>query len=157
MTITLHNLSKSKARSKPAKRVGRGWGSGKGKTGGKGTKGQKARSGGGKGLKLLGLKAQLQSMPKLGGFTSLYKKSAIVNLDTLEKNFKNGDKVTKRILADKGLVPTVKNGVKILGNGALTKKLHVFADSASEQAIEAITKAGGTISVAKKPVAPEKK
>lgn len=157
MTFTLHTLKRSAGRAKAAKRLGRGWGSGKGKYSGKGVKGQKARSGGGAGLKLKGLKKQLQSMPKLSTFKSLYPKYAIVNLELLEKNFNDGDKITSAVLFEKGLINTRTNGVKILGRGVVTKKFTVIVDDASGTAAEAIVKAGGAIKILAKKKAPKKK
>lgn len=152
MTLGLHNLTRNSGRSKKAKRLGRGWGSGKGKTSGKGIKGQKARSGGGKGLKLFGMRAALLSMPKLSTFKSMYPKLEVVTLTMLEKAFKNGDKVTPSVLKQKGLISTVKHDIKVVHNGELTKKLTVIVHKISAQAKESITKAGGSFKELTHPV-----
>ena len=144
MSLSL-NTQRSIKSGKPSRRIGRGPGSGRGTYSGKGLKGQKARSGGRGGLKLLGMKRQIQSMPKLPGFRSLYAKKQVVNLDILEENFSNGDKVTALALKEKGLVADSSATIKVLGQGTLTKKLIVVAHGVSAKAQEAITKAGGKV------------
>lgn len=149
--LSLHNLKiNKKARSKP-KRRGRGDASGRGTYSGRGLKGQRSRSGGKSGLKRRGLKQLLQSKPKLGGFKSLKPKMAIINLDQLEKSFETGELVNPKKLIAKFLIKRSKSGVKILGNGKLTKKLTVTANSFSEVAKKAIIEAGGTAELIVKP------
>lgn len=127
------NLDKLKAsKKKKTRRVGRGNASGRGTTAGRGTKGQRARSGGKKGLKLFGLKQTFHKIPKTQGFTSLYPKLKVMNLDDLEKKYA-ADAVVKL------------ENYKILAQGSLTKKLHVIAAAFSKKAEEAIIKAGGKI------------
>jgi len=147
MTITLHNLKSSKGSKKKKKRVGRGDGSGRGTYSGRGMKGQRSRTGGKKGLKIKGLRTFLRNVPKKGGFRSLETKMFVVNLEDLEKKFKDGDNITKKDLIKSGLIKSSKVGVKILGQGKLTKKLEVVADSFSKTAKDAIIKAGGKAEV----------
>ena len=144
MALGLHNR-KSTKESSPKKRLGRGYGSGKGTYSARGLKGQKARSGGKSGLALKGMKANIQNIPKLPGFTSPQPKMETVQLSALESNFKNGDKITPEALKKKGLVETTKNGVKIIGKGKLNSKFTVLVDKVSSGAKEAITTAGGSV------------
>lgn len=126
------------------KRVGRGLGS-TGTYSGRGQKGQRARSGGRKGLKLMGMKKLIQSTPKLRGFKSFYPKFTVVNLSDLENKFKDNDKVNPRTLLEKGLVGKINTEVKILGSGDLTKKLILEDCGISASAREKIEKAGGKV------------
>lgn len=141
--LTLHNLTVNKKSKKNPKRVGRGNASGHGTYSTRGLKGQKSRSGGSKGLRRWALVLQLKSKPKIGGFRSLRPKLAAVNISRLESNFAAGEIVNAKKLIEKNLIKSAKTGVKILGDGRLTKKLTVFADSFSKPAKEAIIKAGG--------------
>lgn len=145
MALKLHNLKPAKGSKKRKKRLGRGNASGLGNYSGRGMKGQRSRSGGKGGLKLKGMKAGIQSIPKLGGFKSDKPKPAIVNLKDLEKNFKEGEIVNASSLLQKGLIKTKKNGIKILGVGEIKKKLTVKVDKISDSAKEAISKAGGKV------------
>ncbi|MFA5069918.1 MAG: 50S ribosomal protein L15 [Patescibacteria group bacterium] len=142
MISALHNLVKSQSKRK-IKRVGRGDSSGHGTYAGRGLKGQRSRSGGKNGLFKLGLQPTLRGIPKKRGFKSLYPKKAVVNLDELDKNFKEGEKVTFDILLEKKIATYSPMGLKILGSGKLTKKLQVTASAFSKKAKEAIVKAGG--------------
>jgi len=131
---------------KKKNKVGRGPGSGNGKTAGKGHKGQKARSGGGVRIGFEGGQTPLfRRLPRRGFSNHPFKKVfSEVNLWALEGAFKDGDEVNVDTLAAKGLVK--KNAlVKILGSGELTKKLAVKVDKLSKNAKAAIEKAGGTI------------
>lgn len=150
MELTLHNLKIPQGAKKKRKRVGRGNASGHGTYSGRGQKGQKARSGGKKGLKRLGLRQFLRSKPKIGGFRSFKPKRAIVNIGQLEKKFKDGEIVDSQQLINKNLIKDDKNGVKILGEGKLNKKLTVIANAFSESAKKAIIKAGGEIGISSK-------
>jgi len=128
---------------KNSKRVGRGVGTGKGKTSGRGHKGQKARSGGGVRLGFEGGQMPLtQRVPKLKGFKSRRPKNQAVNLDDL--NIFTG-KVTKELLAEKGLIEDVKKPVKILGNGKLDKKIEISVEYVSGSAEKEIVKKGGKV------------
>ncbi len=148
MTLALHNLQSPQRKRK--KRVGRGNASGTGTYAGRGLKGQRARSGGKGGLKRRGLIQSLKGKPKLGGFTSPNKKMAEVNIGQLEKAFENDQTVNSRSLISKNLIKSATHGVKVLGQGTLTKKLTVVADSFSETAKQAIEKAGGKAEATKR-------
>lgn len=129
------------------KRVGRGIGSGLGKTAGKGHKGQNARSGGGVRPGFEGGQLPLfQRLPKRGFHNVNRKEYSVVNVEDLNV-FENGSVVDVEALIASGLVKKVNDGVKILGNGSLDKKLTVKAHKFSASAEEAITKAGGTVEV----------
>jgi large subunit ribosomal protein L15 len=145
MALTLHNLKPAKGAKKKAKRIGRGLGSGHGTYSTRGLKGQRSRTGGKGGLKLKGIKANIQNTPKLGGFRSLKPKLAIVNLVDLENNFSNGDIVTAGKLIEKGLIKSAVNGIKVLGMGKITKKLTVKVNKISQSAKEMVEKAGGQV------------
>jgi len=142
MIFELHNLVKSRAKKK-TKRIGRGDSSGHGTYAGRGLKGQRSRSGGRQGLFRRGLTATLKGIPKKRGFKSLSPKMAVVNLNELNNSFKEGEKVTFDILLRRKIVRYSSAGLKILGEGKLTKKLQVSADAFSKTAKEAIVKAGG--------------
>lgn len=145
MALNLHNLKPATGAKKKKTRVGRGHGSGLGTYAGRGLKGQKSRSGGKSGRKLLGLKANIQRTPKLGGFKSLKPKMQVVNLEDLEKNFKDNDIINSEILREKGLIKNLKTGVKVLGQGKLTKKLIVKVNKISASAREIIEKNKGQV------------
>ena len=130
-----------------SKRVGRGIGSGLGKTSGRGQKGQKARSGGGVRLGFEGGQTPIARRLPKRGFTNFNRKEyAIVNVKDLNR-FDDGTNVTPALLIESGLVKKELNGVKILGNGELTKKLTVTAAKFSKSAQEAIENAGGKVEV----------
>ncbi|MBU7594007.1 50S ribosomal protein L15 [Metabacillus halosaccharovorans] len=145
--MKLHELKPAEGSRKTRNRVGRGIGSGNGKTAGKGHKGQNARSGGGVRPGFEGGQTPLfQRLPKRG-FTNINRKDfAIVNLDVLNR-FEDGTEVTPELLLETGVLSNVKSGVKILGNGQLEKKLTVKANKFSASAKEAIESAGGTAEV----------
>jgi large subunit ribosomal protein L15 len=145
--MKLHELKPSEGSRSSRKRIGRGIGSGTGKTSGKGHKGQNARSGGGVRPGFEGGQTPLfQRLPKRG-FTNINRKEfAIVNLDTLNR-FEEGTEVTPALLIETGVVSSEKSGIKILGNGTLDKKLTVKAHKFSASAKEAIENAGGSTEV----------
>lgn len=148
--MQLHTLKPFPNSKKRAKRVGRGHGSAHGTTATRGTKGQRARSGGSKGLKLKGMKQMLLRIPKIRGFKSIHPKNLVVNLDAIEKHFSAGETVSKAQLAAKKLISVgsgAHNGstVKILGTGALTKKLSFEGVAVSGAAKDKIEKAGGEV------------
>ena len=123
-------------------RRGRGHGSGNGKTAGKGHKGQKARSGGTRPGFEGGQMPLYRRIPKRG-FTNINSKEIVaINVDKLEK-FADGDVVTVEALLEKGIISNPKDGVKILGNGELTKKLTVQVNAFSKSAVEKIEALGG--------------
>lgn len=145
--MKLHELKPSEGSRSTRKRIGRGIGSGTGKTSGKGHKGQNARSGGGVRPGFEGGQNPLfRRLPKRG-FTNINRKEfAIVNLDTLNR-FEEGTEVTPALLIETGVVSSEKSGIKILGNGTLEKKLTVRAHKFSASAKEAIENAGGSTEV----------
>ncbi|MFJ7827990.1 50S ribosomal protein L15 [Psychrobacillus sp. NPDC096623] len=145
--MKLHELKPSEGSRSSRKRIGRGIGSGTGKTSGKGHKGQNARSGGGVRPGFEGGQNPLfRRLPKRG-FTNINRKEfAIVNLDTLNR-FEEGTEVTPALLIETGVVSSEKSGIKILGNGSLDKKLTVRAHKFSASAKEAIENAGGSTEV----------
>lgn len=125
------------------KRIGRGIGSGHGKTSGKGHKGDKARGNTRPGFEG-GQTPTHRRLPKFRGFKPLFKKEfAIVNLSALER-FDNGATITPETLVESHVISGLKDGVKILGNGELTKKLTVRAHHFSKSAQDKITALGGT-------------
>lgn len=129
------------------KRVGRGIGSGNGKTSGKGHKGQNARSGGGVRPGFEGGQMPLyRRLPKRGFNNIFAKKYVAVNVSELEK-FENGTTVTAELLKESGVVSKTLDGIKILGRGELTKKLDVKAAKFSASATAKIEKAGGKAEV----------
>lgn len=145
--MKLHELKPSEGSRKTRNRVGRGIGSGNGKTAGKGHKGQNARSGGGVRPGFEGGQMPLfQRLPKRG-FTNINRKEyAVVNLDKLN-GFAEGTEVTPELLLETGVISKLNAGVKILGNGKLEKKLTVKANKFSASAKEAVEAAGGTAEV----------
>ncbi|MED4345042.1 50S ribosomal protein L15 [Heyndrickxia coagulans] len=145
--MKLHELKPAEGSRKKRNRVGRGIGSGNGKTAGKGHKGQNARSGGGVRLGFEGGQTPLfRRLPKRG-FTNINRKEyAIVNLDVLNR-FEDGTEVTPALLLKTGVISKEKSGVKVLANGKLEKKLTVKAHKFSSAAKEAIEAAGGTAEV----------
>ncbi|WP_199426843.1 50S ribosomal protein L15 [Thermaerobacillus caldiproteolyticus] len=145
--MKLHELQPAPGSRKERNRVGRGIGSGNGKTSGRGHKGQNARSGGGVRLGFEGGQTPLfRRLPKRG-FTNINRKEyAIVNLDALNR-FEDGTEVTPELLLETGVVSKLKAGVKILGNGQIEKKLTVKAHKFSSAAKEAIEAAGGKTEV----------
>jgi len=136
-----------KGANKNRKRLGKGTGSGHGKTAGKGHKGQKARSGGGVTPGFEGGQMPLFRRVAARGFSNYpFKKTYIaVNLDLLEKFYQDGETVSKETLVEKGLVKKSEKLIKILGTGDLTKKLDVEIAAISQSAKAKIEKAGGKI------------
>ncbi len=145
--MRLEELKPAEGATKKAKRVGRGVGSGSGKTAGKGHKGQKARSGGVKGAGFEGGQMPLQRRIPKRGFTNIFRKEyAILNLDDLAK-LAGSDAVTPEMLLEKGLIDDMKSGLKILGMGELKTKLTVRAHKFSKSAVQKIEAAGGKAEV----------
>ncbi len=144
MSLGPHTIEAGTGRQKPGKRVGRGNASGKGTSAAKGTKGQRARSGGRRGMARRSFKKTLQKMKKLRGFTSMHEKPALVTLATLERVSSPGELITVHALIAKGVVPNATRSVKIVSTGQLTKKISVQGCLASQSALTAIEKAGGT-------------
>ncbi len=146
--MKLHELRPNEKAFKTRKRVGRGPGSGLGKTSGRGQKGQNARSGGGVRPGFEGGQLPLfRRLPKRGFSNAKFKTVyAVINLSDLNK-FEDGAIVTPEILKEMGILKNQLNGVKILGNGKLEKKLTVKAHKFSESAKESIEKMGGKAEV----------
>ena len=143
--MKLHELTYTEGSRHTKKRVGRGTGSGTGKTSGRGMKGQKSRAGGGVRPGFEGGQTPLfQRLPKRGFTNYTRKEYSIINLDALNK-FEDGTKVTPELLVQSGLAKQVKAGIKILGNGTLEKKLEISAHKFSKSAKIAIEKAGGSV------------
>lgn len=147
--MKLHELKPAEGSQHRSKRIGRGPGSGWGKTAGRGHKGQKARSGGGKGPSFEGGQTPLQRrLPKRGFSNYPFKKTySVIHLSDLNR-FEKGSVVTPEELVDCGLVKQMKNGgVKVLANGEVDRALTVKAHAFSAAAKEAIEAAGGTVEV----------
>ena len=145
--MKLHELSPVEGATKAPKRIGRGHGSGNGKTAGKGHKGQKARAGHGMRIGLEGGQMPLQRRVPKRGFNNIFAKEyAIVNVSALEV-FDDGAVVDAAALAEKGLIRCACMPVKILGNGQLSKKLTVTAAAFSAGASDKIQNVGGTAEV----------
>ena len=145
--MKLHELKPAIGSTTAPKRLGRGVGSGLGKTSGKGHKGAKARSGGGKRPGFEGGQMPLTRRLPKRGFTNIYRKEyAAVNVSALEC-FENGATVNAEALIDAGLIKKTLDGVKILGGGELNKKLTVSVDKVTESAKEKIEAAGGKVEV----------
>ena len=145
--MKIHELTPALDSNKAVKRIGRGHGSGNGKTAGKGHKGQNARSSGGVRIGFEGGQMPLARRIPKRGFNNIFAtKYAIVNVSDLNK-FKDGTVVDTELLVASGLVKKVYDGVKILGNGELSAKLTVKAAKFSQSAIEKIEKAGGKAEV----------
>ena len=141
--MRLNELRPPKGSTHARKRLGKGQGSGHGKTSGKGHKGQLARSGGSKRAWFEGGQMPLQRRLPKRGFTNIFRKEyTIVNLDKLNK-FEDGTIVTPKLLRSAGIVKKWKDGVKILGNGELEKSLTVKAHRFSQSALSKIKSAGG--------------
>lgn len=147
--MKMHELKPADGAKTSAKRLGRGIGSGLGKTSGKGHKGQNARSGGGVRPGFEGGQMPLvRRIPKRGFNNRFRKVYSIVNLSALEDKFENGAVVDAEALIVSGILSKIEDaGVKILGNGELTKSLTVKANKFSASAKEAIEKAGGSVEV----------
>ncbi len=145
--MKLHELSPAPGSVSERKRIGRGQGSGNGKTAGKGHKGQNARSGGGVRIGFEGGQMPLTRRIPKRGFNNIFaKKFAIVNVADLSK-FVDGTVVDTEMLIASGLIKKAYDGVKILGNGELTSKITVKAAKFSKSAVEKIEKAGGKAEV----------
>ncbi|HBN11677.1 MAG TPA: 50S ribosomal protein L15 [Ruminococcus sp.] len=146
--MKLHELSPANGSVKDVKRVGRGHGSGNGKTAGKGHKGQNARSGGGVRIGFEGGQMPLTRRIPKRGFNNIFAKTyTVINVSDLNK-FKDGTVVDTELLKAAGVIKKANDGVKVLGNGELTSKnLTVKAIKFSQTAIEKIEKAGGKAEV----------
>ncbi|MFA9398204.1 MAG: 50S ribosomal protein L15 [Clostridiaceae bacterium] len=145
--MKLHELKPAEGARKSPKRVGRGTGSGWGRNAGKGENGQKARSGGGVRPGFEGGQMPLYRRLPKRGFTNIFSKEyATINVDRLNV-FEDETIVTPELLLEKGIVSKLYDGVKILGNGDITKKLTIKATKFSKSAAEKIEAAGGKVEV----------
>ncbi len=150
--MKLHELRDNPGATKPRKRVGRGPGSGTGKTGGRGIKGQKSRSGVAINGYEGGQMPLYQRLPKRGFNKPNRKKYAVINLGLIqkfidEKKLDAGD-ITEDTLVASGLVRRKLDGVRVLAKGELTAKANITVTGASKSAVEAVEKAGGKLAVA---------
>ena len=146
--MKLHELSPVEGSTKERKRIGRGAGSGQGKTAGKGHKGQKARAGRGMRPGFEGGQMPLQRRLPKRGFNNIFRSVvATVNVSDLEAKFENGAVVDTEALKSAGLVKNYFDSVKVLGNGELTKKLDVKVNAYSESAKQKIEALGGKAEV----------
>ncbi len=147
--MKLNELSPATGSKKSRRRVGRGEASGWGKTAGKGSNGQKSRSGSYIHVGFEGGQMPLiRRVPKRGFSNARFKKVyAIVNLATLERVFEDGATITPELLIEKKVIKKLNDGVKILGKGDLTKEFTVVAQKISDSAMEKIKAAGGKVEV----------
>ncbi len=145
--MRLNELSPAKGARKKEKRIGRGPGSGHGKTATKGHKGQNARAGGPKGPGFEGGQMPFQRRMPKRGFTNVFRKEyAILNLSDLSE-FKSSDIITPDMLLEKGVISKLKDGLKILGEGDLKGPLTIKANKFSNSALKKIEAAGGKAEV----------
>ena len=145
--MRLHDLSPAAGSTKERKRIGRGPASGQGKTAGKGHKGQLARAGRGMRAGFEGGQMPLQRRVPKRGFNNIFRTEyAVVNISALDA-FNDGDTVTVEALVEKGIVKKTLDGVKILGNGEISKKLTVQVNAFSDSAKSKIEAAGGKAEV----------
>lgn len=145
--MRLHELRSPKGARTAKKRVGRGVGSGLGKTAGVGHKGQKARSGGGVRPGFEGGQMPLQRALPKRGFTSIFKKE-FNEINVFQLNvFADGTEVTPELLKQEGLIKSIKDGVRILGSGVLERSLAVKAQGFTKTAAEKIRAASGKVEV----------
>jgi len=146
--LKLNNIGAPKGANRDKKRRGRGPGSGQGKTGGRGHKGQKARSGGGIPPWFEGGQMPLNRRLPKRGFTNIFKKTfQLVNLDDLDARCEAGAKVDGAVLAAAGLVKYADRPVKLLGRGKVEKSFQIEVAKASKSAVAAVEAAGGSVTV----------
>ena len=153
MAISLNNVRPAKGSTHKKKRVGRGPGSGLGKTAGRGEKGQKSRSGYSAKLGFEGGQMPLHRRLPKRGFTNIFKKRWLeVSVAALEQNFQANEEVTPELLHARGVIKKAKHDVVVLGNGELSKALRISAHRFTKSAREKIEKAGGAVVELGKPV-----
>lgn len=145
--MKLHELKPAQGARKAPKRLGRGTGSGLGRNCGKGEKGQRSRTGGGVRPGFEGGQMPLYRRLPKRGFTNIFAKEiTAINVDRLNI-FEDGTEVTPELLLKAGVISKINDGVKILGNGEITKSLTVKANKFSKVAVEKITAVGGKVEV----------
>ncbi len=151
MALALNNLRPAKGSTHKKKRVGRGPGSGLGKTAGRGHKGQKSRSGYSQKIGFEGGQMPLQRRLPKRGFTNIFKTKWIeISLAKLEESFNAGDEITPEVLHGRSLIKKAKHDLVILGSGEISKALNISAHRFTKSAKEKIEKAGGTATVIEK-------
>jgi large subunit ribosomal protein L15 len=144
MAISLNSLRPAKGSTHKKKRVGRGPGSGLGKTAGRGEKGQKSRSGYSRKIGFEGGQMPLHRRLPKRGFTNIFKKQWVeISLAALDRSFAADDEITPDVLHTRGLIKKAKHDVVVLGNGELSKPLRISAHRFTKSAKEKIEKAGG--------------
>jgi large subunit ribosomal protein L15 len=148
MPLNLEDLRPTKGSMKKTRRVGRGPGSTKGKTAGKGHKGQKSRSGAKARAGFEGGQTPIYRRVPKKGFNNVNKKTfTVINLDVLEERYNSDEEVTVSGLLERGIIQKELDGVKLLGDGKISKKLTVKVHAFSKSAKEKIEAAGGQIEV----------
>lgn len=148
MALSLNDLHPSKGSTHKKKRVGRGPGSGLGKTAGRGEKGQKSRSGYSSKTGFEGGQMPLHRRLPKRGFTNIFKKEWIeVNLAALDRHFKADEEITPELLHERGLIKKARRDVVVLGTGEVSKALRISAHRFTKSAREKIEKAGGAATV----------
>ncbi len=146
--MKLHELKPNPGSVKERKRLGRGTASGQGKTSGKGQKGQNSRSGGGVRPGFEGGQMPIYRRLPKRGFTNIFATQyAEINVEVLNELFEDGAIITPDLLKETGILKRQLDGVKVLGNGEITKKLTVKANKFSKSAVEKIEAAGGKVEV----------
>jgi large subunit ribosomal protein L15 len=151
MALALNNLKPAAGSTHKKKRVGRGPGSGLGKTAGRGHKGQKSRSGYSSKIGFEGGQMPLQRRLPKRGFTNIFKKKWLeISLAKLEENFNAGDEITPAVLHERGLIKKAKHDLVILGTGDMSKALKISAHRFTKTAKDKIEKAGGSITEIKR-------
>lgn len=146
--LKLNNIGAPRGANRDKKRRGRGIGSGTGKTGGRGHKGQNARSGGGVPPWFEGGQMPLNRRLPKRGFTNIFKKQfQLVNLDTLDARFEAGEKIDGLAMAKAGLVKYPERPIKLLGRGKVEKSFQLEVAKASKSAVAAVEAAGGSVTI----------
>jgi len=154
VVLALNNLRPADGSTHKKKRVGRGPGSGLGKTAGRGHKGQKSRSGYSQKIGFEGGQMPLQRRLPKRGFTNIFKKKWLeVSLGKLEESFNAGDEITPEVLHERGLIKKAKHDLVILGTGEISKALKISAHRFTKAAREKIENAGGSVTEIKREVA----
>jgi large subunit ribosomal protein L15 len=145
MTLNLNSLRPAKGSTHKKKRLGRGPGTGLGKTSGRGNKGQKSRSGYSSKVGFEGGQMPLHRRLPKRGFTNIFKKQWIeVSLNALENSFASDDEITPEVLHKRGIIKKAQHDIVVLGNGEISKALKISAHRFTRSAREKIEKAGGT-------------
>ena len=148
MSLSLNNLRPAKGSTHKKKRLGRGPGTGLGKTAGRGHKGQKSRSGYSSKVGFEGGQMPLHRRLPKRGFTNIFKKQWIeVSLEALDRNFDANTEITPEVMHQRGIIKKAKHDIVVLGNGNISKALKISAHRFTKSAREKIEKAGGAITV----------